>query len=124
MNTDDCCLIANGYESASWAHNNMISSLTSDKASEYKYFVSLSSSSNPGRIGGQVRWSVHATNDIKDLFEYIPDTSSHFYERNDEGIIVDLDKRKMAKEKFRSLKEDDQFALIEEMIIDRMLGKF
>ncbi|MCF7898680.1 MAG: hypothetical protein K9L31_01890 [Candidatus Pacebacteria bacterium] len=119
--------LGSGYDSGGEAHRKAMELILSSESSRFKYFVSISSASNPGMIGGQARWSVYATNTESDLFEYLADKSANFYERDQSGVIVDLSKRKIAKQKLEHIKEEkyesELIELLEGLLIDRILGK-
>ncbi len=122
-NDEKGVVLDSGYDGGGLAHQRIFECISSPRSSEYEYLVTISSASNPGRLGGKVRWSVIGTNNIKNLFDHLPDTSSSFYERNEAGIFVEINKREVALSKWNSLKEEEQFYMIRELLIDRMLGK-
>ncbi len=68
---------------------------------------------------------IHATNERKEIFDFEDFKKEWTYVLgvNQDGFLFEISKRELANEKFKSLPEEDQFGIIREMIIDRMLGK-
>lgn len=110
--------IGHGRDNGGRTHTN-IAELMVATVKEYSYFVSISTFDNPGALGGYVRWSVQATNNVEDLFEYLKNTSAEFYKVINFKILP-MDKREVAKIKLDSMSEEELRELTKSMIIDWM----
>lgn len=68
---------------------------------------------------------IYATNDRSELFDFkdFKNDGAYVVGKNPDNTLSGIDKRDIAKEKIKSLPEDQQFEIIEGIMIDRMLGK-
>lgn len=115
--------IGGGYDCSGFADKKARELLNSDNAQGFKYFITFSKTTNPGMIGGSFHWSVHATNNISDLFGHLNDQFATFNKRNDGGEIIEISKTDLADQKMEQMSEVEIAEIVKTLIRDRVLGK-